>query len=175
MLRMINLILKTGSVDDDPNEISNSHSIDDSDNGSGASITHKHGQTNSEYSDLNMDEKLNALLAFVDLLRAGQYINGDVQPVDSSAVISVIQEKGGEKDVTSVEDVDDLHPMQSIYLGSDRIDQLVISFDLEQKYAIHVATCRDDSDPDMFPKHKILSSQLQSLKATTYTLEVSYC
>ena len=44
----------------------------------------------------------------------------DVQPVDSSAVISVIPEKSVEKDVTEVEDVDDLHPMQSIYLGSDR-------------------------------------------------------
>lgn len=44
----------------------------------------------------------------------------DVQPVDSSAVISVIQEESVEKEVTEVEDVDDLHPMQSIYLGSDR-------------------------------------------------------
>ncbi|GJW52028.1 hypothetical protein Tco_0093379 [Tanacetum coccineum] len=122
----------TRSVDDDPNEISNSHSIDDSDNGSGASITHKHGQTNSEYSDLNMDEKLNALLAFVDILRACQYIN-----------------RG--------------------------LNQLVISFDLEQKYFIHVPTCRDNSDSDMFPKHKILSSQLHSLKAAAYTLEASYC
>nr|GEY31065.1 DDT domain-containing protein [Tanacetum cinerariifolium] len=193
-----------GSVDDDPNDISNSHNMDDSDDGSGALIAHKHGQTNSnkfkdntltihseideshpgemwllgliegEYSDLNIDEKLNALLALVDLLKAGssiqmeepvslsaQYVPNiyqigsgakikrstakqqrifmplenncrqiiisgesdtmqDVQPVDSSAVISVIQEKGGEKDLTSVEDVDDLHPMQSIYLGSDR-------------------------------------------------------
>lgn len=50
-----------------------------------------------------------------------------------------------------------------------------LDFDIEERYAIHFATCRDDSDPDMFPKHKILSSQLQSLKAAAYTLEVSYC
>ncbi|PWA91394.1 DDT domain-containing protein [Artemisia annua] len=439
-----------GSVDDDPNDISNSHNIDDSDDCSGALIAHKHGQTNSnkskdntltihseideshpgemwllgliegEYSDLNIDEKLNALLALVDLLKAGssiqmeervssavqcvpniyqigsgakikrstakqqrifvplenncrQIINSgesdtmpDVQPVDSSAVISVVQEESMEKDVTEVEDVDDLHPMQSIYLGSDRrynrywlflgpcntfdpghkriyfesseddhwdvietqealtsllsvldrrgrrechllsslekreaflceamssihndvrvgqptisgdsersisrddsssavsdVDNLLglnymhhdnlastsdviapignreqakqkwrrlqqfdywvwssfrsalgsikhgkksfldsfarcerchdlfwrdekhcrichttfeLDFDIEERYAIHFATCRDDSDPDMFPKHKILSSQLQSLKAAAYTLELS--
>nr|GEW12903.1 DDT domain-containing protein [Tanacetum cinerariifolium] len=44
----------------------------------------------------------------------------NVQPVNSSTVISVIHGKGGEKDATKVEDVDDLHPMQSVYLGSDR-------------------------------------------------------
>lgn len=49
-----------------------------------------------------------------------------------------------------------------------------LDFDLEERYAIHVATCRDDSSPDMYPKHKILSSQLQSLKAAAYTLEVSH-
>lgn len=49
-----------------------------------------------------------------------------------------------------------------------------LDFDLEERYAIHAATCKDDSDPDMFPKHKIFSSQLQSLKAAAYTLEVSH-
>ncbi|PWA84846.1 DDT domain-containing protein [Artemisia annua] len=93
-----------GSVDDDPNDISNSHNIDDSDDCSGALIAHKHGRTNGnkskdntstihseideshpgemwllgliegEYSDLNIDEKLNALLALVDLLKAGSSI-----------------------------------------------------------------------------------------------------
>ncbi|KAI7739127.1 hypothetical protein M8C21_004101 [Ambrosia artemisiifolia] len=48
-----------------------------------------------------------------------------------------------------------------------------LDFDLEERYAIHVATCKDDSSPDMFPKHKIFSSQLQSLKAAAYTLESS--
>ncbi|CAI9273230.1 unnamed protein product [Lactuca saligna] len=46
-----------------------------------------------------------------------------------------------------------------------------VDFDLEERYAIHAATCRDESAPDMFPKHKVLSSQLQSLKAAAYTLE----
>lgn len=49
-----------------------------------------------------------------------------------------------------------------------------VDFDLEERYAIHAATCRDESAPDMFPKHKVLSSQLQSLKAAAYTLEVSH-
>ncbi|GKB51080.1 putative reverse transcriptase domain-containing protein, partial [Tanacetum coccineum] len=130
MLRMINLISKTGSVDDDPNEISNNHNITDSDNGLGALIAHKHGQTNSnkskentltihseidehhpremwllgliegEYSDLNIDEKLNALLAFVDLLRAGQYTNRDVKQVtlieliDLDLLLKVTKDEG---------------------------------------------------------------------------------
>ncbi|MFS8012183.1 putative transcription factor & chromatin remodeling DDT family [Helianthus anomalus] len=48
-----------------------------------------------------------------------------------------------------------------------------LDLDLEERYAIHAATCKDDSALDMFPKHKILSSQLQSLKAAAYTLESS--
>lgn len=44
----------------------------------------------------------------------------DMQPIDSSAIISATQEKLGEKDATEIEGLDDLHPMQSISLGSDR-------------------------------------------------------
>ncbi|KVI06242.1 DDT domain-containing protein [Cynara cardunculus var. scolymus] len=443
----------SGSVDDDPNDISNYNNMDDLDDGSGPSIASKHGQKNlieskdsmltvnseideshpgemwllglmeGEFSDLNIEEKLNALLALVDLLRAGsstrmkepvrsavqsipnvchigsgakikrstakqqrmfmplenncsQMINSgesdtiqDIQTVDSAAIISVIQEKScssGQKNAREIEVVHDLHPMQSLFLGSDRrynrywlflgpcnmcdpghkriyfessedghwevieteealanllsaldrrgrresrllfslekrnallceamssmpndarsgqpalscesersvsrddsssavsdVDNLLglnyvhhdnlastsavvtsignreqakqkwcrlqqydawlwnsfhstlnvvkhgkrsffdsltrcerchdlfwrdekhcrichttfeLDFDLEERYAIHAATCRDDSAPDMFPKHKILSSQLQSLKAAAYTLESS--
>ncbi|KAI3799579.1 hypothetical protein L1987_34878 [Smallanthus sonchifolius] len=186
-----------GSVDDDPKDISNHLNINDSDNDSGTSIADKDGQKNltknkdnkllvnseidesypgemwllglmeGEYSDLNIEEKLNALLALVDLLRAGssirmeepasctvpnvhhigsgakikrstakqlendciQMINScesdtiqDMQPVDSSGIISVTQEKSysrGENNAADVE-INDLHPMQSIFLGSDR-------------------------------------------------------
>ncbi|XP_076950794.1 homeobox-DDT domain protein RLT3-like [Bidens hawaiensis] len=400
-----------GSVDDDPkNLIRNkddisfvNSEIDESQPGEMWLL----GLMEGEYSDLNIEEKLNALLALIDLLRGSSSIRVeepsfraiptvyhigsgakikrstarqevmftdincshmvnsvesdtiiDMQPVDSSGIISVIQ---SEKDATEVEAVDDLHPMQSIYLGSDRrynrywlfvgpcntcdpghkrvyfessedghwevietvealtslvsaldqrgkrechllsslkrreavlceamssIDQPTVSnesersisrddssssavsdvdnllglnnnqhdnlaststvvtpvtnreqpkqkwcrlqqfdawlwhsfrsalnsvkhgkksfldslarcerrhdlywrdekhcrichttfeldFDLEERYAIHVATCRDDSVPNMFPKHKIFSSQLQSLKAAAYTLESS--
>ncbi|XP_071706222.1 homeobox-DDT domain protein RLT3-like [Rutidosis leptorrhynchoides] len=424
-----------GSVDDDPKDMSNR--LDDLSDGSGASIFSKRGHKNrvlpvnseideshpgemwllglmeGEYSDLNTEEKLNALLALVDLLKAGsclrteepvslsvqcvpnvyqigsgakikrsttkqqtmfmplendhsQMINRgesdtaqDIQPVDSSVIISLIQEKVRQKDAAELEAMDDdLHPMQSVLLGSDRrynrywlflgpcnmcdpghkriyfessddgrwevieteeafanllsaldrrgrrechllsslekrqfhlreamsnthddvrfgqptvsgdsssavsdVDNLLgpnnihhdslastsavvtsvgsreqakqkwcrlqlfdvwlwtsfrstlnsfkfgkksffdslarcerchdlfwrdekhcrichttfeLDFDLEERYAIHIATCRDDdSSPDMFPKHKILSSQLQTLKAAAYTLESS--
>lgn len=46
-----------------------------------------------------------------------------------------------------------------------------LDFDLEEKYAIHIATCREKEDNDMFPKHKVLSSQLQSLKAAIHAIE----
>ena len=45
-----------------------------------------------------------------------------------------------------------------------------IDFDQEERYAIHTATCRDNEDTDMFPK--VLSSQIQSLKAAIYAIEV---
>ena len=45
-----------------------------------------------------------------------------------------------------------------------------IDFDQEERYAIHTATCRDKEASDMFPK--VLSSQIQSLKAATYAIEV---
>lgn len=47
-----------------------------------------------------------------------------------------------------------------------------LDFDLEERYAIHAATCRRNTDDDKFPKHKVLSSQLQSLKAAVYAIEV---
>lgn len=47
-----------------------------------------------------------------------------------------------------------------------------LDFDLEERYAIHAATCRGKMDVDKFPKHKVLSSQLQSLKAAIYAIEV---
>lgn len=48
-----------------------------------------------------------------------------------------------------------------------------LDFDLEQRYAIHSATCRERTGTDMFLKHKVRSSQLQSLKAAVYAVEVS--
>ncbi|CAK7349189.1 unnamed protein product [Dovyalis caffra] len=46
-----------------------------------------------------------------------------------------------------------------------------LDFDLEERYAIHSATCRQKQDNVLFPKHKVLSSQLQSLKAAVYAIE----
>ncbi|CAL9042752.1 unnamed protein product [Musa banksii] len=48
-----------------------------------------------------------------------------------------------------------------------------IDFDLEERYAIHVATCREPEDVGDFPKHRILSSQLQALKAAIHAIEAS--
>ncbi|RWW20761.1 hypothetical protein GW17_00015109 [Ensete ventricosum] len=48
-----------------------------------------------------------------------------------------------------------------------------IDFDLEERYAIHVATCREPEDVGDFPKHRILSSQLQALKAAIHAIEVT--
>lgn len=45
-----------------------------------------------------------------------------------------------------------------------------LDFDLEERYAIHSVTCRVKGD--MFPRHKVLSSQLQSLKAAVHAIEV---
>jgi len=47
-----------------------------------------------------------------------------------------------------------------------------LDFDLEERYAIHSATCRQKEDNVMCPKHKVLSSKLQSLKAAVYAIEV---
>lgn len=47
-----------------------------------------------------------------------------------------------------------------------------LDFDLEEKYAIHAAMCREKDEIDMFPKYKILPSQLQSLKAAIHAIEV---
>ncbi|KAJ8748191.1 hypothetical protein K2173_000599 [Erythroxylum novogranatense] len=46
-----------------------------------------------------------------------------------------------------------------------------LDFDLEERYTIHSATCRTKGDSGMFLKHKILSSQLQSLKAAVHAIE----
>ncbi|KAI3852390.1 hypothetical protein MKX03_018870 [Papaver bracteatum] len=45
-----------------------------------------------------------------------------------------------------------------------------LDFDLEERYAIHAATCTE-KESHMFPKHKVLSSQLQSLKAAIHAIE----
>ncbi|KAK4775271.1 hypothetical protein SAY86_010206 [Trapa natans] len=45
-----------------------------------------------------------------------------------------------------------------------------LDFDLEERYAIHVATCTV-KEADVFPKHKILPSRLQSLKAAVHSIE----
>ncbi|KAF8007499.1 hypothetical protein BT93_K1498 [Corymbia citriodora subsp. variegata] len=46
-----------------------------------------------------------------------------------------------------------------------------LDFDLEERYAIHTATCREKEETDTFPKHRVLSSQLQSLKAAIHAIE----
>uniref|UniRef100_A0A0D3GTM7 Homeobox domain-containing protein n=1 Tax=Oryza barthii TaxID=65489 RepID=A0A0D3GTM7_9ORYZ len=46
-----------------------------------------------------------------------------------------------------------------------------VSFDLEERYAIHVATCRDPEDAYDVPNHKVLPSQLQALKAAIHAIE----
>lgn len=97
-----------GSVDDDPKDISDYPNTNNSDSDPGASVSDKDEQKNvtrnkdnklpanseidesypgeiwllglmeGEYSDLNIEEKLNALLALVDLLRAGSSIRIEV-------------------------------------------------------------------------------------------------
>ncbi|XP_027339873.1 homeobox-DDT domain protein RLT3 isoform X2 [Abrus precatorius] len=46
-----------------------------------------------------------------------------------------------------------------------------LDFDLEERYAIHIATCREKEDRNTFPNHKVLPSQIQSLKAAIYAIE----
>ncbi|GMI70898.1 hypothetical protein like AT4G12750 [Hibiscus trionum] len=46
-----------------------------------------------------------------------------------------------------------------------------IDFDLEERYAIHMATCREKGDNSTFPNFKVLPSQLQSLKAAVHAIE----
>lgn len=48
-----------------------------------------------------------------------------------------------------------------------------IDFDLEERYAIHVATCREIEDTSEYPNHKVLPSQLQALKAAIHAIEVN--
>ncbi|XP_010274901.1 PREDICTED: homeobox-DDT domain protein RLT3 isoform X2 [Nelumbo nucifera] len=45
-----------------------------------------------------------------------------------------------------------------------------LDFELEERYTIHVGTCRE-KDNGMLPNHKVLSSQLQSLKAAIHAIE----
>ncbi|KAA8534625.1 hypothetical protein F0562_032116 [Nyssa sinensis] len=136
------------------------------------------GLTEGEYSDLSIEEKLNALVALVELLSAGSSIRTEdpvtsiaacvpninhygsgakikrssakqhnlpkpfggyigqvigrkevnttsvLLPVDSLASMSKVYAKeissGKGKDAKQMEVEDDLHPMQSIFLGSDR-------------------------------------------------------
>lgn len=47
-----------------------------------------------------------------------------------------------------------------------------LDFDLEERYAIHVATCRDDETSALFSNCRVLSSQLQVLKAAIHAIEV---
>ena len=49
-----------------------------------------------------------------------------------------------------------------------------LDFELEERYAIHVATCTENADTEIFPRHKVLPSQLQSLKAAIHAIEVGY-
>ncbi|GAV68407.1 LOW QUALITY PROTEIN: Homeobox domain-containing protein/DDT domain-containing protein [Cephalotus follicularis] len=46
-----------------------------------------------------------------------------------------------------------------------------LDFDLEERYAIHAATCRMKEDDNVSPKHKVLPSHLQSLKAAVHAIE----
>ncbi|KAM1165207.1 hypothetical protein PS2_024417 [Malus domestica] len=46
-----------------------------------------------------------------------------------------------------------------------------LHFDLEERYAIHVATCKEKEASDTYPEHKVLSSQIQSLKAAMHAIE----
>ncbi|XP_049936805.1 homeobox-DDT domain protein RLT3 isoform X2 [Nymphaea colorata] len=46
-----------------------------------------------------------------------------------------------------------------------------LDFDIEERYIVHVATCRGIGDGDTFLHHKVLSSDLQSLKAAAHAIE----
>ncbi|KAJ7958982.1 Homeobox-DDT domain protein RLT3 [Quillaja saponaria] len=46
-----------------------------------------------------------------------------------------------------------------------------LDFDLEERYAIHTATCREKDESNTLPKHNVLSTQIQSLKAAIYAIE----
>ncbi|TVU48632.1 hypothetical protein EJB05_08273 [Eragrostis curvula] len=48
-----------------------------------------------------------------------------------------------------------------------------VGFDLEERYAVHVATCREPEDMSEVPNHKVLPSQLQALKASIHVIEAS--
>eukprot|EP01018_Ginkgo_biloba_P030813 Gb_27855 [translate_table: standard] len=46
-----------------------------------------------------------------------------------------------------------------------------LDFDLEERYAVHVARCKERHPDQSFQEHKVLSSQLQSLKAGMQAIE----
>ncbi|KAM3360031.1 homeobox-DDT domain protein RLT3 isoform X1 [Capsicum galapagoense] len=46
-----------------------------------------------------------------------------------------------------------------------------LDFDLEERYTIHTATCRQNLDPEKLSNPKILPSELQSLKAAIHAIE----
>ncbi|XP_057955233.1 homeobox-DDT domain protein RLT3 isoform X2 [Malania oleifera] len=46
-----------------------------------------------------------------------------------------------------------------------------LDFNLEERYAVHAATCREKENANVFPKHKVLPSQLQALKAAIHAME----
>ncbi|KAK4431168.1 Homeobox-DDT domain protein RLT3 [Sesamum alatum] len=46
-----------------------------------------------------------------------------------------------------------------------------LDFDLEERYAVHSAVCQANNDVNRCRKHRILSSQLQALKAAIYAIE----
>lgn len=48
-----------------------------------------------------------------------------------------------------------------------------VGFELEERYAVHVATCREPELSHEVPNHKFLPSQLQALKAAIHAIEVS--
>ncbi|KAL8143873.1 hypothetical protein V2J09_016905 [Rumex salicifolius] len=48
-----------------------------------------------------------------------------------------------------------------------------LDFDLEEKYVIHTATCQAKEDTNLFPKHKVLPSVLQALKAAVHAIELA--
>uniref|UniRef100_A0ACD5UUY0 Uncharacterized protein n=1 Tax=Avena sativa TaxID=4498 RepID=A0ACD5UUY0_AVESA len=46
-----------------------------------------------------------------------------------------------------------------------------VGFDLEERYAIHMAICKEPDDLFDVPNHKVLPSQLQALKAAIHAIE----
>lgn len=48
-----------------------------------------------------------------------------------------------------------------------------VDFDLEERYAIHVATCKETEDNCEHPMYKVHPSQLQALKAAVHAIELS--
>lgn len=49
-----------------------------------------------------------------------------------------------------------------------------LDFDLDERYAIHSATCQAKLDVKKFRRQRAIPSQLQALKAAVYAIEVGY-